>query len=68
MKDFFTSASIIVEEESRISFRFLKLFLIAISAVCTVLLFAYFIKASGILQGTESTSLDFVLKIADGLS
>jgi len=67
LKDFFTSASIIVEEESRISFRFLKLFLIAISVISTVLLFVHSIRVFGVLQKTDGNGLDFMLKMVDGL-
>ncbi|MCY1476413.1 hypothetical protein D3C87_231620 [compost metagenome] len=55
----------VVEEESRISFRLLKVFLITLSIICMVLLTFYNFKVFA--TGGSSNGLDFLLRIAYSL-
>ncbi|MBA9073117.1 hypothetical protein GGR22_001243 [Flavobacterium gossypii] len=55
----------VVEEESRISFRLLKVFLITLSIICMVLLTFYNFKVFA--NGGSSNGLDFLLRIAYSL-
>lgn len=65
LKNFLTSVSMVVEEESRISFRLLKLFLIAISIICMALLIIHNFRM--FLTGGNSNGFDFLMKIAYSL-